>query len=148
MSDFLSPLFTYNQEMNDRIILQLTTHTWPEPEPLHRLMSHILTAHHIWNQRLAGNIPRYGVWESVPVGTWQSLHQENTEESVRLLQEFSGSQFITYTNSRGEAFSNSVQDILFHVINHSTYHRAQIATEVRRQGGNPLATDYIFYKRS
>lgn len=54
---------------------------------------------------------------------------------------------ISYKNSRGERFENSVRDILFHVINHSTYHRGQIATDCKLHGMTPLATDYIFYKR-
>ncbi|WP_081413715.1 DinB family protein [Eisenibacter elegans] len=35
---------------------------------------------------------------------------------------------------------NSAQEVFFHIINNSTYHRAQIATELKQQGINPLAT--------
>ncbi|RYY11701.1 MAG: hypothetical protein EOO04_34785 [Chitinophagaceae bacterium] len=48
---------------------------------------------------------------------------------------------------RGKPANNSVRDMLFQVINHSTYHRAQIATEFRRMGIEPLASDYILFKR-
>ena len=51
------------------------------------------------------------------------------------------------TNSKGETFSNKIKDILFHIINHSTYHRAQIATDLKQNGIEPINTDYIFYKR-
>ncbi|MCF8317339.1 MAG: hypothetical protein K9I02_01220 [Haliscomenobacter sp.] len=54
---------------------------------------------------------------------------------------------INYSNSKGQLFSNSIQDMLFHIINHSTYHRGQVATEFKRQGLEPLVTDYIFFKR-
>ena len=54
---------------------------------------------------------------------------------------------VHYTNTNGQAFDNSVRDILFNVINHSTYHRGQIAREFREYGPEPLVTDYIFYKR-
>ena len=33
------------------------------------------------------------------------------------------------------------------VINHSTYHRAQIAQKVKALGGKPAVTDYIVYQR-
>ncbi|QLH28398.1 MAG: hypothetical protein HWD63_02710 [Candidatus Parvibacillus calidus] len=39
-----------------------------------------------------------------------------------------------------------MKDIIFHIINHSTYHRGQIAMEFRQSGLEPLNTDYIFYK--
>ncbi|MCH7396746.1 hypothetical protein MM236_02050 [Belliella sp. DSM 107340] len=52
-----------------------------------------------------------------------------------------------YSNSKGQKYSSSVRDILFHIINHSTYHRSQIASELKNQGIEPLITDYIFFKR-
>jgi len=33
------------------------------------------------------------------------------------------------------------------MINHSTYHRAQIALLVKSSNGEPAKTDYIFYQR-
>ena len=54
---------------------------------------------------------------------------------------------IIYKNSKGIEFSNTVQDVIFHVINHSTYHRAQIASDLKANGIEPINTDYIFYKR-
>jgi uncharacterized damage-inducible protein DinB len=44
-------------------------------------------------------------------------------------------------------FSNTIKDILFHMINHSTHHRAQIAMDMRNNKLEPLPLDYIFYKR-
>ena len=37
--------------------------------------------------------------------------------------------------------------MLFHFVNHSTYHRGQIASNLKEHGIEPLVTDYIFYKR-
>ncbi|WP_414711827.1 DinB family protein [Sphingobacterium sp. UBA1498] len=45
------------------------------------------------------------------------------------------------------AFHNKVNDILLHVFNHGTYHRAQIASEMRRNGVEPINTDYITFIR-
>jgi uncharacterized damage-inducible protein DinB len=45
------------------------------------------------------------------------------------------------------AFSNDIKSIIFHVINHSTYHRGQIASEFKQNGLDPMVTDYILYKR-
>jgi uncharacterized damage-inducible protein DinB len=47
----------------------------------------------------------------------------------------------------GDTYTNSVQEILFHIINHSTYHRGQIMAQLRESGLEAISTDYIFYKR-
>lgn len=48
---------------------------------------------------------------------------------------------------KGQKFDSSMQDILFHIINQSTYHRGQIAMEFRNSGIEPINTEYILYKR-
>ncbi|HEV2132448.1 MAG TPA: DinB family protein [Longimicrobiaceae bacterium] len=55
---------------------------------------------------------------------------------------------VVYTNSKGEPWTNTVQDILQHVVMHSAYHRAQIATEVRAAGHLPAHTDFIHAARN
>ncbi len=50
---------------------------------------------------------------------------------------------ITYRNSKGEAWTNSVEDILMHVVLHSAYHRGQIASDMRAAGYTPAYTDFI-----
>ena len=54
---------------------------------------------------------------------------------------------ITYKNSKGIEYTNSVYDILTHVSFHSAYHRGQIAKEVRRLNKEPVLTDYIAFVR-
>ncbi|RYE14391.1 MAG: damage-inducible protein DinB, partial [Sphingobacteriales bacterium] len=53
----------------------------------------------------------------------------------------------TYTNTQGKTYTNTVLQILTHVVNHATYHRAQIATDMRQHSLEPLMTDYIAYAR-
>ena len=50
---------------------------------------------------------------------------------------------VSYKNSKGEVWSNSVQDILMHVVIHSAYHRGQIAADMRSAGHVPAYTDFI-----
>ena len=50
---------------------------------------------------------------------------------------------VEYRNSKGEAWSNRVEDILTHVLMHSAYHRGQIALEMRAAGTEPAYTDFI-----
>jgi uncharacterized damage-inducible protein DinB len=53
------------------------------------------------------------------------------------------SQSVSYTNSKGEAWSSTVQEILTHLVIHSAYHRGQIASDLRAAGQEPAYTDYI-----
>jgi uncharacterized damage-inducible protein DinB len=50
---------------------------------------------------------------------------------------------ITYRNTKGEPWTNSVGDILMHVTMHSAYHRGQIAAAMRAEGHAPAYTDFI-----
>ncbi|TNF76236.1 MAG: damage-inducible protein DinB, partial [Bacteroidetes bacterium] len=54
---------------------------------------------------------------------------------------------IIYENTEGRSFSNTLQDILFHIVNHSTHHRGQITMDFRKNGMDPPLLDYILYKR-
>ncbi|MDO8549036.1 MAG: DinB family protein [Ignavibacteria bacterium] len=54
---------------------------------------------------------------------------------------------IKYRNTKGDEYQNRLSDIITHVINHSSYHRGQIALLVRNAGGIPAVTDYIAYRR-
>ena len=53
------------------------------------------------------------------------------------------SQTVTYKNTKGEAWSSSIGDVLTHVVMHSAYHRGQIASHMREQGTVPAYTDFI-----
>lgn len=50
---------------------------------------------------------------------------------------------VTYKNTKGEPWSNTVEDILTHVLLHSAYHRGQIASQMRADKEQPAYTDFI-----
>lgn len=52
-----------------------------------------------------------------------------------------------YANSEGTPFETPLRDILTHVANHGTHHRAQIVLVLREAKIAPPPTDYIFYVR-
>ena len=54
---------------------------------------------------------------------------------------------VTYTNSAGRTFTNSVSEILVHVAMHGAYHRGITSILTRRSGGTPAPTDYIAWVR-
>ena len=54
---------------------------------------------------------------------------------------------LTYNNYVGDPYVNNVENIMIHLVNHSTYHRAQIALLLRQKGFEPVNTDFITYDR-
>lgn len=118
------------------------------PEKSALLFSHILNAHDIWNARILGNPANYQVFQLHLIRDWADIHYENQRSSFEIITNADNfEKRIDYENSQGRLFTNTLQDMLFHITNHSTYHRGQIATDFRNNGIEPLVLDYTFYKR-
>jgi len=117
---------------------------------LTELLSHIVSAQKVWLNRTLRREIHTDPWEKYTVDECISQSTTITAEWINLLESFHDSDLekrIEYANTKGERFSNTIKDIITQVINHSTYHRAQIAQLVRKAGGEPAKTDYIFYQR-
>ena len=54
---------------------------------------------------------------------------------------------VSFTLIGGNRGVMTRSEILLHIVNHSTYHRAQVAKELRANGFEPINTDYITYVR-
>ena len=146
MKPFFLELFEYSHYMNQQLAERFIANQ-NLPEKALNLFHHILNAHHIWNSRINGVPSKYKVFESHPASELKYIDRSNFELSCLIVDEAEFEKVIAYTSSQGANYSNTVRDILFHVINHSTYHRAQIASMFRQAGAEPLTSDYIFYKR-
>lgn len=144
---FFIELFEYNNHYNKKLAETLSGLGNGIPEKSAKLFSHILNAHHIWNSRINYQTPLCGVWDLQAPGRYAQIAALNHEQTLHILQLLRPDTSIAYHTSKGEAFSNSIRDILFHVINHSTHHRAQIATDFKQNGLEAPTMDYIFYKR-
>lgn len=147
MTPFFKELFTYNRHCNQQLADVFIKQPNTTSEKAISLFSHILNAHHIWNNRIDPQQPSFGVWEVHDTKDFKQMDQSNYGRSLRILDTFDLNATISYTNSKGQSFQNSIKDVLFHIVNHSTYHRGQIATDFKNTGLQPLVTDYIFYKR-
>jgi uncharacterized damage-inducible protein DinB len=55
---------------------------------------------------------------------------------------------VTFTSLEGHEHAHRVEDMLQHVLNHSTYHRGQAATLLRQLGAVAPETDYVVYCES
>lgn len=119
-----------------------------------KTLLHVWDAEVIWLSRLNGISPTD--WPSKNFnGTASDLFNGLEQSSKDLLQfiETKDDQFlqqsIQYKNLKGDTFEESASGILFHVVNHGTYHRGQIITLLRGYGITELpATDLIVYLRT
>jgi len=146
MKLFFKELFQYNRHSNQQLIAALKKNPGSASANCIKLLSHVFNVHHIWNARISSELESYGRWDTHETGDFEDIDKKNFDDSVFLLDNFELTQNIRYSTTQGQVFNNSIRDILFHVINHSTYHRGQIATEFRQSGLEPLLTDYIYYK--
>jgi uncharacterized damage-inducible protein DinB len=145
---FLQELLDYNLNVNDNVISILVDNEKKLNERSVKLINHIINAHHIWNNRIEQTELPYQVWEIHKFTDLSRLNKSNHEKSAELMKDYLLDNLIAYQNTKGELFNSSVRDIIFHVIHHSNYHRAQIASDLKINGIQPPVSDYIFYKRS
>ncbi len=111
-----------------------------------KIMAHIIAAEDLWLVRLNQSGEAVVVWPEMSLDQLE-LHLNRLEKAWK--QYLSGInsgellQIISYTNSKGEPWTNKVEDILLHTAMHSNYHRGQIALDVRTSGLVPAYTDFI-----
>ena len=148
MKIFLKELFEYNNHFNQMALNVLIENPNHISDQILKIFCHIENSHHIWNNKIQTTptvIPRKP-WGIYSITELIEIEKENFNSTISLLEKFDLDFQIRYTLSSGKIFTNSVRDILFQIINHSTYHRGQLATEFRKSDIEPLMTDWISYK--
>jgi uncharacterized damage-inducible protein DinB len=115
-----------------------------------REYSHIIGAAETWLARLEQRAPRCAVWPTVSLDEVSAL-RERTEAAYRAylarLADEDLSARVTYTNSAGLTFTDTVANILLHVALHGQYHRGKVNLLLRQAGCAPAPTDYIAFVR-
>jgi uncharacterized damage-inducible protein DinB len=150
MKEHFRDLLIYNQWANYRILVALEELKSPNDTHL-SLFSHILSAQIIWLNRIkALATSPFPIWEQYKLTELRSMTEESSANWINYLDKHRFDTFeemIFYTNSIGEKHENTIREIISHVLNHSTYHRGQIAKQLRKIGVQPPDTDYIIYAR-
>jgi uncharacterized damage-inducible protein DinB len=122
----------------------------PTPDAL-RWFAHVVGAERVWLLRMRGeDWTVQKVWPELTLDECEALAHENAarlDELVEKLDERELARTVTYTNSAGRTFTDSVGDILLHVALHGAHHRGQIASSLRGAGGTPPVLDYIRFVR-
>lgn len=146
MKDKLIDLFEYTYHFNREMIKIISENISKFDEKTISLINHTLNAQQVWNSRILGE-KSFEVWQINPFEKLEEINHQNFQKSIQIIENSDFDQRIEYQNSKGTKFENSIFEILFQAINHSTYHRGQINSLLKQNGIEPLLTDYIFYKR-
>lgn len=136
----------YNQWSNRRVLEGLKNQTVPEKATA--LLSHIVLAESVWQMRLFAQPITTGIFEVLSLEQIEETMSRNEAGWASLLDSTTDfSQKLDYKMLNGTPMQSSFADILTHIFNHGTYHRAQIATHMRQAGLDPAATDFITFSR-
>lgn len=149
MKTYFTRLINYDRYANELILNAIIEAN--EPEKPVQLMAHMLTAQQVWYNR-CNKLPAFGgtIWPDWKADSFELLIIDNHNKWIAFLNKIDDADFekqIKYQNLKGEAFSNKLTDILAHLINHGTHHRAQAGQLLKLEGVSLPITDYIFYLR-
>ena len=98
-----------------------------------------------WRGTAAGSQAKIETVEQIEAA-WASLEKERkTYLSTLTIDQLDGE--IRYADTRGRAVCVQLWQAVFQCVNHSTFHRGQLAEKLRKLGKTPPATDYILYCR-
>lgn len=150
MKKYFQNLFEFNSWANSCIVKKLFLIDDEKDDSI-KLMSHIISAQDTWLERLK-ETQNYiiDIWEIFTIQELQILSNKSSKEWQKFIAKISDQNFqkiCNYKNSIGQQFSHSYHDIFTHVINHSTYHRAQINTQLKLKNIEPAKIDYIIFER-
>ncbi|MBY0312019.1 MAG: hypothetical protein K2W85_08115 [Phycisphaerales bacterium] len=123
--------------------------------PLERalaIFAHMQAAKQLWLSRVStltgfpdgGVFPNWTLEVSERValdmdGLWAAWLEQMDAESLGVVVRYTSTENVSYESTRGE--------IVTHVVNHSSYHRGQIAALLAQTGTRPASTDYITLTR-
>jgi uncharacterized damage-inducible protein DinB len=152
-------LFEYNSWANARLLtrcVELSPDQWSRdlggsfPNVL-SVVAHVVVAEWIWLRRCRGESPTSAPdWFSNPSPTalMKALEQVESDrlQFLRSLRKEDLEKEVQYSLLDGSKGVLPLSTLLRHVMNHSTYHRGQIAAMLRRLNVAPPSTDLLTYE--
>ncbi len=144
MKDFLIDKFKYDLDCNLKMIDAIKKNS---NATVDGIFSHLLNAHHIWIHRINEMSPNFDTWQTQRHDKMVELADVNFKKIKRIIKNHEVDDNITYVDSKGTKHTNTLFDIMYHLLNHSVHHRGQVSYEISKVGGAPPKIDYISYKR-
>lgn len=150
----LRKLVAYNQWANEKILRAIDGMTAEElAQPVDayvgsvaKNLQHILVATRIWLARWKGQTPPT---LSEPItAPWADAYAVTHAEFrafVEPLTDADADRVVPYKDSRGNPFAVPLDQLITHVVNHGTHHRAETGMLLERRGRSPGDMDYVYY---
>jgi uncharacterized damage-inducible protein DinB len=148
MKAYFLKLYQYNAWANKRVLGSLSQQEVTD-EKILTLMSHVVSAQFIWLGRIQDQpIDQYPLWKKYSLAELLPMAEEVGTKWLKFVEETDNfNRELTYRNYVGNPYINNVEHIMMHLVNHSTYHRGQVALLMREKGYEPINTDFITYDR-
>ena len=148
MKERFTRLFEYNLWANGQLAESLRVNPIENDKVL-KLTSHLANAQVIWLDRVQGQSSTVGVWDEYSQKETLELLERSSQDWLDFLYSAEDlEEVIEYKNSKGQTYESRLEDILNHVVNHGTHHRAQVMLLLRQENIDPPSLDFIFYVRS
>ena len=112
------------------------------------LMSHIVSAEHVWLSRIRGQAEILTPWSKLTLPECEDYAEANGGGYLDIVLQLSEKRLhepICFKLTNGTPMSTPLEDILCHVPLHGAHHRGQIARIIAQNDIKPPAVDYIIY---
>ncbi len=148
MKKYFLKLYQYNTWANDKV-MQCLKDQRVNHEKIISLMGHIAAAEQLWLHRIKDlPKPEIKLWSNYSLKDLSALLDAADKKWLDYVQSTENfDRELSYTNYTGAPFTNNVESIMIHTVNHASYHRAQVAMLLRQNGCEPVNTDFITYDR-
>lgn len=148
MKKYFLQLYQFNAWANQKVMKCLIDQQVKNEKAI-SLMGHIAAAEMLWLHRIKGlpkpDVKLWSTYNLPELATMLEKADANWVEYVQSTENFDRE--LNYTNYTGDPFTNNVESIMIHTVNHASYHRAQVALLLRQTGFEPVNTDFITYDR-
>src|SRR4051812_38913096 len=154
--EMLRELLAYNTWANIRVLQavarldpdQFTRKVGGSYPSVHATLTHMLWAEWVWLERWLGRSPKelFAPEEFPSVADlrerWTQI-QTTQDAFVRSLARDELQRVVRYTNRFEQTWEYALWRALYHLFNHSTYHRGQVTNMLRLLGAQPAVTDFL-----
>ncbi|MGG1688938.1 DinB family protein [Heyndrickxia ginsengihumi] len=157
MNELAKQLVRYHIWANQQLISHLKTlpselfHTKVESvfPTLAETFGHIISVDYVWLSRINKEKPsKIQKWTFQTVAEVEkALSELKMKYKLMFQKEDDITRMVSYKNTKGELFTQTLFELIQHIVNHGTYHRGNLAAMIRQLGYQGTSTDYITFLR-
>jgi uncharacterized damage-inducible protein DinB len=158
--DDIRALYDYNAWANQRAldsVASLTVEQFTRPlgssfASLRDTLAHIWGSQWVWLERFQGRspaaLPDVGQFPDLSTlrARWDD-DEERLQKFVSSLTQEDLNRVVSYRTMKFGEYRNPLWQSMQHMVNHSTYHRGQVATLLRQLDAKPISTDLMHFYR-